>query len=59
MKIRYYRFFSKIESVLPQINGDRKLKINIKFILNRIFKMMKLQFKNMPIPKSEKNISIL
>ena len=51
--------FSKIESVLPQINGDRKLKINIKFILNRIFKMMKLQFKNIPIPKSEKNTSIL
>ena len=31
--------FEKIESVLPQIHGDRKRMVNINFILKQIFKI--------------------
>ena len=31
-KIKIFEIFYKIESVLPQINGDRKRMINIDFI---------------------------
>ena len=48
IKLRYLRFFYKIESVLTQINGDRKRMINIDFILKQILMMMRLQYKNIP-----------
>ena len=41
--------FEKIESVLPQINADRKRLINVNFTLKRTIKMRKLQYKNIPI----------
>ena len=41
--------FEKIESVLPQINADRKRLINVNFTLKRTIKMIKLQYKNIPI----------
>ena len=47
-KIKIFEIFYKIESVLPQINGDRKRMINIDFILKQILIMMRLQYKNIP-----------
>ena len=47
-KNRIFEVFEKNESVLPQINGDRKRMINIDFILKQILMMMRLQYKNMP-----------
>ena len=47
-KIKIFEIFYKIESVLPQINGDRKRMINIDFILKQILMMMRLQYKNIP-----------
>ena len=47
-KNRIFEVFEKIESVLPQINGDRKRMINIDFILKQIPMMMRLQYKNIP-----------
>ena len=47
-KIKTFEIFYKIESVLPQINGDRKRMINIDFILKQILMMMRLQYKNIP-----------
>ena len=44
--------FEKIESVLPQIHGDRKRMVNINFILKQILKKIKLLYKNIPISKS-------
>ena len=46
--------FEKIESVLPQIHGDRKRMVNINFILKQILKKIKLQYKNTPISKSKR-----
>ena len=46
--------FEKIESVLPQIHGDRKRMVNINFILKQILKKIKLQYKNIPISKSKR-----
>ena len=47
-EIKTFEIFYKIESVLPQINGDRKRMINIDFILKQILMMMRLQYKNIP-----------
>ena len=47
-KNRIFEVFEKNESVLPQINGDRKRMIKIDFILKQILMMMRLQYKNMP-----------
>ena len=47
-KNRIFEVFEKNESVLPQINGDRKRMINIDFILKQILMIMRLQYKNMP-----------
>ena len=47
-KIKTFEIFYKIESVLPQINGDRKRMINIDFILKQILMMRRLQYKNIP-----------
>ena len=46
--------FEKIESVLPQIHGDRKRMVNINFILKQILKKIKLQYKNIRISKSKR-----
>ena len=46
--------FEKIESVLPQIHGDRKRMVNINFILKQILKKIKLLYKNIPISKSKR-----
>ena len=53
-KIKTFEIFYKIESVLPQINGDRKRMINIDFILKQILMMIRLQYKNIPTFKSKK-----
>ena len=47
-KNKIFEFFEKNESVLPQINGDRKRMINVDFILKQILMMMRLQYKNIP-----------
>ena len=47
-KNRIFEVFEKNESVLPQINGDRKRMINIDFILKQILMMIRLQYKNIP-----------
>ena len=39
IKIKILDNFEKIESVLPQIHGDRKRMVNINFILKQIFKI--------------------
>ena len=46
--------FEKIESVLPQIHGDRKRMVNINFILKQIFKEIKLLYRNILISKSKR-----
>ena len=53
-KIKILESFEKIESVLPQIHGDRKRMVNINFILKQILKKIKLLYKNIPISKSKR-----
>ena len=47
-KNKIFEIFKKIESVLPQINGDRKRMINIDFNLKQILMMMRSQYKHFP-----------
>ena len=53
-KIKIFEIFYKIESVLPQINGDRKRMINIDFILKQILMMIRLKYKNIPTFKPKR-----
>ena len=53
-KIKIFEIFYKIESVLPQINGDRKRMINIDFILKKLLMMIRLQYKNIPTFKPKR-----
>ena len=50
-KNRILETFEKIESVLSRINSDHTRMININFILKQIFRITKLQYKNIPISK--------
>ena len=54
IKIKILDNFEKIESVLPQIHGDRKRMVNINFILKQMLKKIKLLYKNIPISKSKR-----
>ena len=54
IKIKILENFEKIESVLPQIHGDRKRMVNINLILKQIFMKIKLLYKNIPISKSKR-----
>ena len=47
-KNKIFEVFEKNESVLSQINGDRKRMMNTDFILKQILMMMRLQDKNIP-----------
>ena len=53
-KIKIFEIFYKIESALPQINGDRKRMINIDFIFKQILMMIRLQYKNIRTFKSKR-----
>ena len=56
-KNKILRIFAEIDKILPQINGERKRIISVNFILKKIFKLLSIEFNNLPITKSEKTLA--
>ena len=52
-----YKVFDEIGEILHLVNGTRKRMISVNFIMRRIFKMMGIPYKKIPISKSKKTIS--
>ena len=50
------RLFSLINQALPQVNNNRKLMIGVKFILRRIFRILGIEYKCIPLSKSKKTL---
>ena len=47
----------EIGKVLNEVNGTRKRMISVNFIMRKIFKMMGIPYKNIPISKSKKTLA--
>ena len=47
----------EIGKVLNEVNGNRKRMISVNFIMRKIFKMMGIPYKNIPISKSKKTLA--
>ena len=56
-KNKILRIFAEIDKILPQINGERKRIISVNFILKKIFKLLSIEFNNLPITKSKKTLA--
>ena len=48
--------YIEIGKVLNEVNGTRKRMISVNFIMRKIFKMMGIPYKNIPISKSKKTL---
>ena len=48
--------FTEIGKVLNEVNGTRKRMISVNFIMIKIFKMMGIPHKQIPISKSKKTL---
>ena len=49
--------FCEIGKVLNEVNGTRKRMISVNFIMRKIFKMMGIPYKNIPISKSKETLA--
>ena len=49
--------FVEIGKIIKNINGNRKRMISVNFIMRKIFKMMGIPSKNIPISKSKKTLA--
>ena len=51
--------FVEIGKIIKNINGNRKRMISVNFIMRKIFKMMGIPYKNIPISKSKNIMSLI
>ena len=56
-KCKIARVFTEIGKILNEVNGTRKRMISVNFIMRKIFKMMGIPYKNIPISKSKKTLA--
>ena len=49
--------YVEIGKILNEVNGNRKRMISVNFIMRKIFKMMGIPYKNIPISKSKKTLA--
>ena len=56
-KCKIERVFVEIGNIIDQVNGTRKRMISVNFIMRKIFKMMGIPYKNIPINKSKKTLA--
>ena len=49
--------FVEIGKIIKNINGNRKRMISVNFIMRKIFKIMGIPYKNIPISKSKKTLA--
>ena len=54
---RIYKVFVEIGTILPLVNRTRKRMISVNFIMRRIFKMMEIPYKQIPISRSNKTLA--
>ena len=54
---RIYKVFVEIGNILHKVNGTRKRMISVNFIMRRIFEMMKIPYKQIPISRSKKTLA--
>ena len=54
---RIYKVFVEIGTILPLVNGTRKRMMSVNFIMRRIFMMMGIPYKKIPISKSKKTLA--
>ena len=51
-----YHIFKLIDQVLQQVNNGRKRMISIRFILRQIFRALGMEYKFIPLWKSQKTL---
>ena len=49
--------YAEIGKIINEVNGTRKRMISVNFIMRKIFKMMGIRYKNIPISKSKKTLA--
>ena len=53
---KIYKIFKLIDTVLSQVNGNRKRMISVTYVLRKLFEMLGLSCKNIPLSKSKKTL---
>ena len=51
-----YKVFVEIDSVLNEVNGERKRMISIKYVIKQLFKMLRLPYKDINVTKSKRTL---
>ena len=51
-----YKVFVEIDSVLNEVNDERKRMISIKYVVKQLFKMLELPYKDISVTKSKRTL---
>ena len=51
-----YKVFVEIDSVLNEVNDGRKRMISIKYVITKLFKMLRLPYKDINVTKSKRTL---
>ena len=51
-----YKVFVEIDSVLNEVNDGRKRMISIKYVIKKLFKMLRLPYKDINVTKSKRTL---
>ena len=52
-----YKVFVEIDSVLNEVNDERKRMISIKYVIKQLFKMLELPYKDINVTKSKRTLT--
>ena len=52
-----YKVFVEIDSVLNEVNDGRKRMISIKYVIKKLFKMLRLPYKDINVTKSKRTLT--
>ena len=54
---KIYKVFVEIDSVLSEVNDRRKRMISIKYVIKKLFKMLRLPYKDINVTKSKRTLT--
>ena len=54
---KIYKVFVEIDSVLNEVNDGRKRMISIKYVIKKLFKMLRLPYKDINVTKSKRTLT--
>ena len=54
---KIYEVFVEIDSVLNEVNDGRKRMISIKYVIKKLFKMLRLPYKDINVTKSKRTLT--